>query len=580
MPLPKRNPDTGPRVKAPAGEETLLLAEAGRPLETLLASGGDRRLALRERDQKNAYGCTPFPRSALLDFGSSTASSISAQAYAKAQVAQAVFWRDACRIGVKRAFDDRMDAARRRLGSHLGTGDAEIVFSPSGTDAQLQALFLVKALLGAPLVTIIVGADQTGSGTAHTARGQHFSDRTALGVAVERARQSPVFRTKSRPSPFHFAMTGGVCAPATRWTKRSDRRRRTPSVGAKKSFFRSWMLQNLAGARQAKPVSTPSPRCGRTMSAWWLTPARCGLAVGHCENISTGDFLCLPPAPNFLQALLSVAPCWFRPHTPAPSMPSPIRRGALAAIPRVLTGHPAGRPCAIPYPGRPNYGQWLRWEATLEEMNAYFAVPASFRHGVLEIFAARVPAMIAETRNLKLLSERGGVAEAGRDDEFGNGTIFSFVPQPGEAALTLERCASVYRAMGQDTVGVAGQRCAAGGAVDRSPDFPDRPACRLAAPAGRRVATQRFGAPCEPVLDQRRRDARRCHGANAGRYCRGHRQARLADRTSRTLRKPARMTPIPLSEDWDAHCTPRHGRDAADPPWLSTAGTCARSGMR
>src|ERR1700722_19502647 len=191
MPLPKRNPDTGPRVKAPAGEEALLLAEAGRPLETLLASGGDRPLALRERDQKNAYGCTPFPRSALLDFGSSTASSISAQAYAKVQAAQAVFWRDACRIGVKRAFDDRMDAARRRLGSHLGTGDAEIVFSPSGTDAQLQALFLVKALLGAPLVTIIVGADQTGSGTAHTARGQHFSDRTALGVAVEKGAPIP-----------------------------------------------------------------------------------------------------------------------------------------------------------------------------------------------------------------------------------------------------------------------------------------------------------------------------------------------------------------------------------------------------
>jgi len=41
-----------------------------------------------------------------------------------------------------------------------------VVFSPSGTDSQLQALLLVRAMLGPVLTTIIVAADQTGSGTA------------------------------------------------------------------------------------------------------------------------------------------------------------------------------------------------------------------------------------------------------------------------------------------------------------------------------------------------------------------------------------------------------------------------------
>ena len=84
------------------------------------------------------------------------------------------------------AFDDRVEASRDALRVHLGLTEAEIVFSPSGTDAQLQALFLVRAILGTTLATIIVGADQTGSGTAHTSCGRHFSDRTSLGVDVQK----------------------------------------------------------------------------------------------------------------------------------------------------------------------------------------------------------------------------------------------------------------------------------------------------------------------------------------------------------------------------------------------------------
>ena len=59
-------------------------------------------------------------------------------------------------------------------------------FPPSGTDAQLQALFLTRALLGPALTTIVVAADQTGSGTAHTARGHHFSAATANGHRVRK----------------------------------------------------------------------------------------------------------------------------------------------------------------------------------------------------------------------------------------------------------------------------------------------------------------------------------------------------------------------------------------------------------
>ena len=63
---------------------------------------------------------------------------------------------------------------------------ADVVFSPSGTDSQLQALFLARALLGPELVTVVVAADQTGSGTVNTARGCHFSAATANGGQVQK----------------------------------------------------------------------------------------------------------------------------------------------------------------------------------------------------------------------------------------------------------------------------------------------------------------------------------------------------------------------------------------------------------
>src|SRR5882724_5470824 len=169
MPLRQPKPDhRSPR-------SMLGLLAIARPLEELLAGGGDGRLTLKGREQQNAYGCTPFPRPALLDFGSSTASSISPQAFARVQAAQAQMWLKASLNDPLEVFDDHVEEARQALRRHLGAAGAEVVFAPSGTDAQLQALFLVKALLGAPLTTIIVGADQTGSGTAHTAHGRHFS---------------------------------------------------------------------------------------------------------------------------------------------------------------------------------------------------------------------------------------------------------------------------------------------------------------------------------------------------------------------------------------------------------------------
>ena len=144
--------------------------------DALLLSGGDARLALDPTSGLNIYGCAPRPRGDVDDFSSSTASSISTRGYARAETS----WHRISH-GSPDAVDDLVQEAREELKAYFElTNEVDIVFTTSGTDAQLLTLFLVRALLGAPLVSVIVGADQTGSGTAYTGRGLHFTDRHTI----------------------------------------------------------------------------------------------------------------------------------------------------------------------------------------------------------------------------------------------------------------------------------------------------------------------------------------------------------------------------------------------------------------
>ncbi|HWU55408.1 MAG TPA: hypothetical protein VN175_07890, partial [Rhizomicrobium sp.] len=167
------------------------LAPLLRPLEDLLVSGGDGRLGLSSPGQENIYGCTPFPRRGLIDFASSTASSISSEAHARVSAARGTLLANAMKAGVDSAFGAAVAATGAALLSQLrlaGSG-TRIVFAPSGTDAQLHALFLARALLAKPVTTIVAGADQTGSGTAYTCTGRHFSQTTAGGWGVDKGGQ-------------------------------------------------------------------------------------------------------------------------------------------------------------------------------------------------------------------------------------------------------------------------------------------------------------------------------------------------------------------------------------------------------
>ena len=447
MPLRKHKERIGDRVLFP---DLGLLA---RPVSELLVSGGDGRLKASGPGQRNAYGCTPYPPPGLPGFGSSTASSISLCAFARVQAAQLRMCRDAVRFGGEEALDQRMEELRGRLRQLWRVPGAEIVFSPSGTDAQLQALFLAKALLGGPLATIIVGADQTGSGTVHTARGFHFSDGTSLGHAVDKAFPIAGLSENIRTSGIDFCDENGQL--------RSDQDMDRAVHEAVADAIRRGekvLLQAMASSKLG--WSGPSEHCLAAISAAWprqvcividacqmrLAPAQLGdyLARGYLVLATGSKFFTGPPFSGALlvpqekaEAIDSIAmePGGFSDYATRPDWPR--RWHALR----------------MGFPATPNLGQWLRWEAALAEMEDWFAVPQTFRGALLQGFAAAMPQLIGSFADLMLLDEQCGVIDTGRNDEMRHRTIFSFVPQKNGRPMPPEDVAALYRALGDGQLG-------------------------------------------------------------------------------------------------------------------------------
>jgi len=98
------------------------------------------------------------------------------------------------------------------------------------------------------------------------------------------------------------------------------------------------------------------------------------------------------------------------------------------------------------FPVRANFGQWLRWEAAIEEIAAYYRVPDAFRAHALATFGRAVEALIASSPMLDLMPSQERPTDAD-DEELAQRTIFSFVIRQGRGICTLEECRALYRAL-------------------------------------------------------------------------------------------------------------------------------------
>ncbi|HEX4026743.1 MAG TPA: hypothetical protein VHX18_03925 [Rhizomicrobium sp.] len=418
-------------------------------IDEFLVSGGDGRLALSQT-LENAYGCTPFPAPGLIDFASSTASSISPQGYARARIAREELLTASLRAGPDQACEAAVMAARMALLNRLdleGSG-AEVVFSASGTDAQLQTLFLVRLLHPGSLATVIAGADQTGSGTAHTARGRHFSQTTSTGATVEKGQViAGLDGIESFEVGFRDA-EGGFRAPA----EMDD------AVLAAVKQALAGHDHVLLQAMEASKFGWKAPGDALLDEIAARFPGRVQIVADACqlrisrlrlEELLSKGMLVLVTGSKFFTG-------------PAFSGALLVPRGVAAKIATasVPAGQLAGYATRFDWPARWtslrnrfshhfNFGQWLRWEAALEEMRLYYAVPRDFRQHIAQVFCEEMQGFVGATPHLAFL-------EGGAEFVPAQPTIFPLRLIQDDESLSAQACADIYRAMRRDLSARAG----------------------------------------------------------------------------------------------------------------------------
>jgi hypothetical protein len=486
--------------RAVEGGSRYRLRDLFTPLDTLLVSGGDLRLALDPQDRVNAYGCGPSPEPEIWNFASSTASSISQAAYDRAALAREELVHKSLFDEVEIAFDRRCEDMRDELRGYFQLPPrVDVVFSPSGTDSQLHALCLASAALGAPPVTIVVGADQTGSGTVHTARGHHFSTMTASGVAVRKDAAIVGLAGDSIAVP--------LCDAASGVAMRAD---------ADAAVMRAIEVSLAQGRRVLLHVMdssklgwrAPSAACLDEIARRW--PRKVQVVVDACQarlgrrrlrSCLDRGYMVLMTGSKFFGG-------------PAFSGALLVPKGLSRSLDRVDGIAPgffdyAGR-CDWPmawtalrsrFERRPNFGQWLRWEAALAEIGSYYAVPGAFRAKAIAELAAGIDSMIALSPSLRAVPAAHNSEVS--DEEFAQRTIFPFTLLRHGKPVSIADTAAVHRALARDLTDefsgsaadrqVAAQRCLVGQPVRlEQPDGAPQAALRLC--VGARLVTEAWSA--------------------------------------------------------------------------------------
>jgi hypothetical protein len=422
-------------------------------LDDLLGCGGDPRLMLDPISRVNDYGCGLMPSPQTWSFASSTASAISERAYERAGLAREELMRLAIAVGLEEALETRIEEMRGELKAHLALGaDVDVIFSPSGTDSQLHALFLGHLLLGEALTTIIVGSDQTGSGTAYTARGRHFNRFTASGAVVRKDTAITGLAADCIALPL---------ADATGLKPRADidlavLEAIETVVGRGARVLLQIMDASKLGWR------APSSACLDEIARRW--PDKVQVVVDACQmRLGRGRLrACLDRGymvlvtgskffggPAFSGALLV-------PSRLARSIDG--REGNASGIRGYAnrSDWPKGWSLRSHFESRANLGQWLRWEAALEEIGAYYQVPDAWRAAALREFRTRVENLIALSPQLCLIGP-GAKAVDLDDQEFCEPTIFPFTIEGKCRAFSSHEYRVLYGALAQDLGDVIGR---------------------------------------------------------------------------------------------------------------------------
>ncbi len=417
-----------------------------------LASGGDERIWLDPLTGRNRYGTSIVPGEDEVWFSSSTATAISPRGYAAAKCAFDN-WIDLPASHRLRA-SVWFDSLRDRIVACLGVKGTQAILCASGTEAEVLALTVTKAILRRPLRNIVVAPGETGSGVMAAAAGRHFNSNSALRGRVAKGEtlagweNSPVQTTS-----VEIREISGLLRP-----KEDIDRDVFACVKAALLAGDDVLLHVLDASKTghggpsreaARGIAETNP--DRVLVVVDACQLRCSFAAikadleaGFLVMITGSKFAAGPP---FCGALL-IPPQ----HVAAVSgLRAPAGLAAYSARSDWPPFLRANLPAELFAPV--NLGVALRWEAALAEIEAYAAIKASRREQVSSAFSQLIMQCINARSHLRFLDQRpaGAGAEAP--------TLFSIVTEQGEP----EQALAIYKALRENVVaGTSSRVCNVG----------------------------------------------------------------------------------------------------------------------
>ena len=428
----------------------------------LLTSGGDGRIVLDETSGANRYGCGPAPDAGIRAFGSSTASTISAPAFAAVERLTGRLAEQALREPRGEIYRQELDRIRAKLTALLGVADIKglkTILSPSGTDLHRVALCLTVAGAASPPLVILPEPHETGSGVV-VALGGQMGPAAALRAAMggrrlENALLLPQIMTAPSRRP------DGSLRAAHQIDEDIS------TIAAASARMGRKVLLVLMDVSKTGLVS-PSVACAQDLKQRFpeqvevlvdacqlrLAPATIAAYLRHDFMVAvTGSKFMTGPA---FSAALLVPPSTLQRLEGQP-LPGALRElCARGELPDGWAGAPV-------LDDRANFGLLLRWEAALEEMRRFAALPPTAVAAFFREFGEAVCERLADDSAFEAVAvrplERTGLGGAPCWDRMQ--TIFPFFLKANGRLMTPVETLGAQRLMGLDLGDWAGWPVAA-----------------------------------------------------------------------------------------------------------------------
>lgn len=350
----------------------------------LLVSGGDERIMLDPLRGVNRYGCAPVPDPDLLDFSSATASVISPAAFQAAGKLRARLEQDIRHLAPAAIHARELARIRKELLALCALGDLtepDIIFAASGTDLHRIAAQLAQAASDQPVLAIMVGEAETGSGVSAAVTGSRSAIEVAT-VALRRADGAP---------------------------------RLARDIDAE---FSALALQAHAAGRHVLLIQTDISKTGMIAPGYACTAAlrqalgmqldvlidacqfriapatlRACLEQGYLVALTGSKFV---SGPSFSGAMMIPAGAAYRLR----KRPFPIKLATHSSA----ADWPGCWPSQKVPETSSNFGLLLRWEAALCELRAFRALPEEEVSRFLHTFAQAIQAKLAGSTALSSVS--------------------------------------------------------------------------------------------------------------------------------------------------------------------------------